>query len=115
MNKIPSLLIILVLCSCSANDVDPLSNEFQVTIAGIGIDCKLALIDFLDEDSVRINNLTGSTWLRYQALDLDSTLNEIGSTLNIIVRPTQNDEYFACTTLGPGYPWVTILNAEASN
>ena len=115
MNKIASLLIIFILCSCSDNDVEPLSNEFQVTIAGTGIDCKLPLIDFLDKDSARINNLTGSTWLRYQALGLDSTLNEIGSTLNIVVRPTQNDDYFACTTLGSGYPWITILNAETTN
>lgn len=110
-----SVFIASLLFSCEKAGEELLANAFKVTVAGTGIDCKLPLVDFLTKDSGRINNLTGLKGLRYQVFNLDSTFNETGLALTIIARPTSDDEHFACTTLGPGYPWITILHAEIAD
>lgn len=115
MKNVALAIIALILLSCGNDPDEQPSDEFTVNVVGTGIDCRLPLIDFSSADSVRINLLTGSTGLRYHAFDLDSSFSQIGLTLNVILRPTRDDELFPCTTLGPGYPWVTILDAEIVN
>jgi hypothetical protein len=109
-----TILIFTVLCiSCDKNEEEIATDTFEVTTAGIGIDCKLILIDFKESDLDRIEKLTNSNWLRYQAFNLDKNNFSVeGQILNVKVRKTFDSELFACTTLGPGYPWVTVLEAE---
>lgn len=112
--KRPILLIILVLMtSCSKNDEGLSTSIFEVTTAGISIDCRLVLIVFSESDRERINKLTNTNGLQYEALNLSVVKygNE-GKTLRVKVRKTLDSEYFACTTLGASYPWVTVLEAE---
>ncbi len=108
------LLILTALCvSCDKDEEIIHTDIFEVTTAGMGIDCKLVLIDFNESDLERIEKLTGSSWLRYHAYNLDkSEFGQEGLTLKVKVRKTFDAELYACTTLGRGYPWVTVLESE---
>src|SRR5688572_9350215 len=99
--------IVLAVCvSCDYQEMT--SDTFEVTTAGIGIDCHLVLIDFNERDLERIKNITGSEWLRYQAYNLDQTqFGDEGKVLTVRVRKPADEELFPCTAQGPGYPWVT--------
>ncbi len=116
MKIFTTLLVLLTLISCNDFNDDQFSDEFQVTVVGTGIDCRLPLIDFLHSDSSRIADLSGNPyWLRYHAFGLDSSLMDVGLTLNVTVRKTRDNELSPCTTLGIGYPWITILAASKVN
>ncbi len=108
------ILIWLTLLSCEKKNEQEISNIFEVTSAGGGMDCGLKLIDFEERDKPRIEKITGRNgWLRFFGFNLDKKFDKVGQVLVITVRKTRDDELFACTTLGPSYPWVTILTAEA--
>lgn len=103
----------VLIFSCDRNEDEITTDTFDVTTAGIGIDCKLILIDFKESDQERIKKITNANGLRYQAYNLDkNNFSNEGLILKVKVRKTFDSELFACTTLGPGYPWVTVLNAE---
>jgi len=114
MKRAVTLFISLIVLAISCDDYEIANSDtFEVTVAGIGIDCNLVLIDFNESDVDRIKNITGFDWSRYHAYNLDKEkFNEVGQKLTVIVRATKADELSACTTLGPGYPWVTITKAE---
>jgi hypothetical protein len=109
-----TILILTILCiACDKKEEEISTDTFEVTTAGIGVDCKLILIDFKEGDLDRIKKITGSNWLRYQAYNLEkSNFSDEGQILTVKVRKTLDSELFACTTLGPGYPWVTVLEAK---
>ena len=106
------LLILIVNFSCEKESELTVNNTFEVTVVGKGIDCPLTLIDFRQEDLIKIGRITGSDWSRYHAFNLDENFNQVGQVITVTVRKTNDSELFPCTTLGPGYPWVTILKAE---
>ena len=90
-----------------------ISNIFEVTSAGKGIDCGLIVIDFALADKARIEKLTGgNNGLRFFAFNLDTKFDKVGQILIITARRTRDDELYACTTQGPSYPWVTVLTAS---
>lgn len=117
MKRFWILLTLSSLLSCEVGNENESLNEFYVTVSGYDMDCKVTLIDFNKDDSTRISTLTGSTWLTYRALDLNSTFSQVGSTLKVTVSPSEDDEIQACTTFGPTYqyPWITIQNIEILN
>ena len=99
--------------SCDQDQEPGKSDTFEVTITGEGIDCKLPLIDFQEADLSRIEKITGSRWVSYHAYNLDKgKFNQLGQVLVVTVRKAYDSELSACTTLGPGYPWVTVTSAE---
>ena len=101
--------------SCDEHEIDN-TEKFQVTVAGIGMDCGLILIDFDENDLERIKNITGFDWGRFYAFNLDKNkFNKVGLKLIVTVRKVKDDELSPCTTMGPGYPWVTITKVEFAN
>ena len=112
--KILVILILTALCiSCNKDEEAITTDIFEVTTVGIGSDCGLVLIDFNEYDLERLQKLTNTNELRYYAFNLDQIkFGDQGKFLTVKVRRTFDSELFACTTLGIGYPWVTVLEAE---
>jgi len=117
MKRVIILFITLLVLVFSCDDHEMTNTDtFEVTVAGIGMDCGLVLIDLNESDLDRIKNITGFDWSRYHAYNLDKNkFNEVGQKLIVTVRKTKDDELFPCTTMGPGYPWVTITKVEFGN
>ena len=110
------LICLTALLSCKKENEPEISNTFEVTSVGMGIDCGLILIDFHEIDKSRIGKITGHTaGLRYFGFNLDKQFDRVGQILIITVRRTTVNELFPCTTLGPSYPWVTVLTVEEKN
>lgn len=113
MKSLSILILTVLFISCDKNENEVAMDTFDVTAAGIGVDCKLVLIDFNESDQDRIKKITNANGLRYQAYNLNKNkFSNGGLNLRVKVRKTFDSELFACTTLGPGYPWVTVLKAE---
>ena len=113
MRKLALLVLTTICIACDTNEEDITSDTYEVTIAGTSTDCKLILIDFKESDLQRIEKITNSNGLRYEAYNLDKqNFSTKGQVLTVRLRKTLDSEIFACTTLGIGYPWVTILEAE---
>ncbi len=113
MKRLLFTILTVLIFSCDKNEDDISTDTFDVTTAGIGIDCKLVLIDFKGSDQDRIKKITNANGLRHQAFNLDKiSFSTDGLILKVKVRKPFDSELFACTTLGPSYPWVTVLNAE---
>lgn len=106
-----SLFTILLLAGCEKDET--VYTEFHITVSGQGIDCgDLYLIDFHD-NLEELYQITGNeSWQRCYAYDLDEVFKVQGKELIVKIRKSSEDELFACTTLGPGYPWVKIISAE---
>ncbi|WP_373496562.1 hypothetical protein [Aquiflexum sp.] len=116
--KISILLILLCLMmagiGCTRDEEPNNIGVFEVTVVGKGIDCgSLLVIDFEQDDQSRINAIAGtSEWLRFYAYNLDMKYNQPGKILKVTARKTKDGELRLCRTLGPGYPWITILNVD---
>ncbi|MBT31518.1 MAG: hypothetical protein CMO01_17835 [Thalassobius sp.] len=109
------LLILCLLFACETTDELTPENEFKVVVVGESIDCHLPIIQFLEKDSVRINELVSSNSLSFFAYELDSVYAKVGQNLQVIVEPTELKKQYACTTLGLSYPWLTIIEAELAD
>lgn len=116
MKKLVYLLLAMLCIACGSKEEEtPVMDVFEVTTAGIGMDCGLVLIDFKEGDSDRIKRLTGSSWTRYYAYRLDRDIfREEGLLLTVEVRRTADAELSPCMALGPAYPWVTVLKTTFS-
>ncbi len=113
MKLLTILVLAILFISCDKNEEEAIANLFEVTTVGIDIDCKLILIDFRESELDRLEKITNLKTLKYQAFNLDKNkYNEDGQMLTITVRKTADSELFPCTTLGPSYPWVTVLEAK---
>ncbi len=113
MKRLSILILTVLFISCDKTESEIATDTFDVTTTGIDIDCKLILIDFKESDQDRIKKITNANGLRYQAYNLDKNkFSSEGLILTVKVRETFDSELFACTTLGPGYPWLTVLRAE---
>jgi len=112
-NILMTLILLASYSSCNEESPNEVNKIFQITVAGEGDDCGLLLIDFDQSDKLRIEEITQTSgWLRFFALNLNKEYNQVGKELKIKVRKTKNEELYACTTLGPAYPWVTVLSVE---
>ncbi|MBC6611522.1 hypothetical protein H8B15_11335 [Hymenobacter sp. BT507] len=102
--------ILLVAFSCQKNDAAP--KEYEVVAQGVGGDCRLPLIDFVDkQQNKEVGRMFGSSLSaysesgRYYALNLPTTIPQ-GTKVYITIRQLKPDEERACTTMGPAYNTV---------
>jgi len=59
MKKLVILIWLITLFSCKRENEQEISNIFEVTSAGKGIDCGLILINFAVTDKARVEKLIG--------------------------------------------------------
>ncbi|UZR96445.1 hypothetical protein [Chondrinema litorale] len=109
------LLILCLLFACETTDELTPENKFKVVVVGESIDCHLPIIQFLEKDSVRINELVSSNSLTFSAYKLDSVYAKVGQNLQVFVEPTELKKQYACITLGLSYPWLTIIEADVAD
>ena len=111
-NYLAIVFLTLIDCSCEQREEEFIIDSFEVSVQGVGLDCGLLLIDFKESDLQRIKMITNSDWGRFYAFNLDrNKFGSEGTSLWVRVRKTLDSELSVCTTLGPSYPWVTILES----
>ncbi len=111
MKKFVLLIAILFLViSCEKEEIN--SDEFHVLVKGQGMDCgDLFVIEFSDQLD-KLYQVTGQEgWQICYAYGLEEKFKVRGKELLVKIRKPANDELYACTCWGPGYPWVTIVSA----
>ena len=105
------LIIVFAAFGCEKEEIN--STEFHVVVKGQGMDCgDLFVIEFSDHLD-KLYHLTGQEgWQMCYAYALEEKFKVKGKELLVKIRKTANDELYACTCMGPGYPWVTIVSAK---
>lgn len=106
------LAVFLNLSSCENERSDP-SFPFEAEVLGINMDCGLPAIKF-NGNLDQINEIAGlnSSNAIFIAKNLPSDLQAEGKTIVLMIRKIENSELKACTTMGPGYPWIYVLEAK---
>jgi hypothetical protein len=102
------LLLALLFAQCQK---ESLPREFEAEVVGIGPDCGLPLIDFSNATHKVALIAESAAWGRYYAYNLDRKYWKAGQKLRVHIRKPTADELHPCTTLGPSYPWITIIAA----
>lgn len=80
---------------------------FEAIVLGQGIDCG-------DIYTISLKSLEANSDFEdgtYYALNLESEFKEQGLKILLNCRPPNNDEMIACTTQGPSYPHIVVLNS----
>jgi len=96
--------------SCD-KDEDELSKEnfkFEATVLSVGMDCGETFI-------ISLKNIESSSELGdgiYYADNLGSEYKEQGLKIYLNCREPNGDEVYACTTLGPTYPHLVVINSS---
>jgi hypothetical protein len=107
-------LVISLLFSCE-NENDARDNEFTVIVESKSdFACGLPLIRFLGDQS-RVQERTRMEVMTYNAYHLDNSLNIVGAKLIIEFEEVAHEDMRFCTTLGIGYPAVSIVKARMAN
>ncbi len=104
-------IIIFAAFGCEKEEIN--STEFHVVVKGQGMDCgDLFVIEFSDHLD-KLHQLTGQEgWQMCYAYALEEKFKVKGKELLVKIRKTANDELYACTCMGSGFPWVTIVSAK---
>jgi hypothetical protein len=107
------LLFSVLFLACDKNEEGTFTDIFEVTTAGIDINCALVLINFKESDLARIEKITNSDNLNYQAYNLDKNqYSEEGLILMVKVRKTVDSELLPCRALGLTHEWITVVDAK---
>ncbi len=106
------LFIMLNLTSCEKKNIDPLF-PFEAEVLGINMDCGIPAIRFTANID-QINSIAELSSSReiFIAKNLPTELQNEGTLIVLNIRKIQNSELGACTTMGPGYPWIYVLEAK---
>ena len=90
--------------------IEDISDDFfNATVIGIGGDCRTYLIQF-DED---IEHIAGYSLFRaYYAPNLPEKYNVKGERISVKFRMPKNDEAMACTTMGPTFGQIYVLDVR---
>lgn len=101
------LIGFLVLGCNSDNDPDTINYEFEATVLGKGIDCGSFLVNLSKKNGD--SDIKNGT---YYANDLPVDLQVKGYKIKLNCRRPTQEENYACTTLGPGYFHLIVLESE---
>jgi hypothetical protein len=95
----------LVLATC---EKDRTEYDFEAIVLSIGTDCG-------DTWIISLTNLTGDPEIAdntYYADNLPEEFKIEGLEIKLDCRLPENDEYYACTTLGPAFPHIAVTGCE---
>jgi len=105
--------MMILVTSCEDEDVEV--SRFNVTVIGKGIDCGDLFLIEVNDNPEALYRITGQeVWQTCYAYGLGEEYKVKGKKLLIELRAPRKRELFACTTLGPGYPWVTVVEVIAT-
>ncbi|WP_375416083.1 hypothetical protein [uncultured Hymenobacter sp.] len=118
MKRSPLLLILIsLLMGCQPDkEVEPLVvsvEEYEAEALGVGGDCGQPMLRFKNQ-LAEVEQITGTTSRggnAYYAYGLGPDFNQ-PQVLLVRIRKIAADEQSACITLGPGYPWLTVVSAR---
>lgn len=105
----------LTLLSCAEENEIKATREFEIEIVDRVPFCPLTIIQFQPDDAKELQEITGQAGeLKCQTHNLPDGFDQPGQKLIVTIRKTTPEEYFACITLGPSYPYslVTIIDVR---
>ena len=106
--KITLLSTIILIVSCEHEERE--FSQFNVTVEGKGVDCGDLYLIKVNDNLEELYRITGQEgWQTCYAYGLAEEYKVEGRKLLVELRAPRKSELFACTTLGPGYPWVTVV------
>ncbi len=82
--------------------------KFEATVLNKGLDCGETFI-------ISLKNFETSSEFEdgiYYADNLDPEFKEQGLKIYLNCRHPNDDEVYACTTLGPSYPHLIVINSS---
>ena len=106
-----SILTFGVLLASCDKDNDEATKEnfkFEATVLTKGLDCGETFI-------ISLKNIESSSELEdgiYYADNLSPEYKEPGLKIYLNCREPNDDEIFACTTLGPSYPHLIVIKSS---
>jgi len=112
----PYILVLLAfafsLSSCGDKVSDP-SFPFEAEVLGINMDCGIPAVKFTGNTD-RVNEIAGthSSGSIFIAKNLPAGLQTEGLSIVLKIRKIQDGELGACTAMGPGYPWIYVVEAR---
>ena len=99
---------IILLAGCEHEHIE--LSQFNVTVEGKGVDCGDLYLIRVNDNLEELYRITGREgWQTCYAYGLAEEYKVEGKKLLVELRAPRKSELFACTTLGPGYPWVTVV------
>ena len=106
----------IVFISCKKENPDDnllikYSYTFEAVSKGVGGDCKTNLIQFTTNLSI-LDSITGNTKDICYAPNLPENLKPAGTKFKLNIRKPYAGEILNCTTMGPAYGQVYILESE---
>ncbi len=106
-----AFFILLIACDGIDEIYERDAHQFQITVLDNNF-CNLILIEFREEDADAVKQITGSSELKYFALNPDKILVHPGQKLLIEFRNMNENEWINCPTLLPTYPGIVILSLQ---
>lgn len=98
---------------CCKKKADEASIWVNATVLNTnGISCRTPVLDF-SEDSTKVHTFTGNSELTYVVKGFPSELNTQGKKVLVQIAIPRPEEYFTCITLGPNWPELKVLTANA--
>lgn len=93
------------------------SEVFEVTTLGLSLDCKLNVLQFVENDRIRLENLVGNENVMdpnfREGFNLDrDKFGDPNMKLRVRIRKKLDSEAIACATQGIRHPAVFVINAE---
>ena len=106
------LAIVLNVSSCEKKSSNP-SLSFEAEVLGINMDCGIPAIKFTDNLD-QVNEIANPYYPSaiFIAKNLPSELQVEGITIVLNVRKIQDSELGFCKAMGPGFPWIYVLEAK---
>ncbi|MCF8231433.1 MAG: hypothetical protein K9J27_04520 [Bacteroidales bacterium] len=99
---------IILLAGCEHEETE--FSQFNVTVEGKGVDCGDLYLIKVNNNLEGLYRITGrESWQTCYAYGLAEKYKVEGKKLLVELRAPRKSELYACTTLGPGYPWVTVV------
>ena len=113
----PYILIVIIslgmtLVTCEENNTNP-ESLFEATVLGRNTDCGLFAIQFTNNIQ-QANEIAGTLFTEYAFIskNLPANLQIDGLSIVLNIRRIQESELGVCTAMGPGYPWIYVLEAR---
>lgn len=107
------IFIVFIFYSCQDDNIVS-EYPFEAEVIRKNLDCSLYEIK-ITKGLEKVKLIIGTTSVQdiYIAKNLPNELEVNGLKIKLDLRKPENNEFGACTTLGPSYAWVFVIKAES--